>query len=288
MRYQAALHPDKSVFYRFNGGDPATVQLRSATVVSMRRHPLPLTWLEPGQDFPPVAQAWGQETEACGLLASGGSLDPATLRKAYAQGIFPWFSDGQPILWWCPDPRMVLDATEFRLHHSLGKTLQKFRLSPDCEIRFDTAFDEVIQACAVSPRDGQVGTWIVPQMVEAYRSLHRAGFAHSVETWIDGQLVGGLYCVAIGRAVFGESMFTRATDASKIALAALVGFCRHHGIGMIDCQQNTRHLASLGAHEIPRADFLARTALARHETTPPWRFDPLYWGELSKAAANSR
>ena len=235
-----------------------------------------------------MAQAWGKDSEACGLLAAGGSLEPATLCKAYAQGIFPWFSEGQPILWWCPDPRMVLDVSEFRLHHSLRKTLQKFRLSSDCEIRFDSAFDEVIAACSASPRDGQAGTWIVPQMVQAYRNLHIAGFAHSVETWIDGRLVGGLYCVALGKAVFGESMFTRATDASKLALAALVCFCRHHGVKLIDCQQNTRHLASLGAREIARADFLAHTALARRKAPPQWRFDPLYWSELSKAAADSR
>jgi leucyl/phenylalanyl-tRNA---protein transferase len=254
----------------------------------MRVRPSPLPWLEPGQDFPPVAQAWGPESEASGLLAAGGSLDPATLCKAYAQGIFPWFSEGQPILWWSPDPRMVLDVSGFRLHRSLRKRLQRFRSSPQCEIRIDTAFDEVIQACAASAREGQAGTWIVPEMVQAYRTLHRAGFAHSVETWMDGQLVGGLYCVALGKAVFGESMFTRVTDASKFALAALVCFCRHHGIGLIDCQQNTRHLASLGAHEIARADFLARIQSAKKEAPPRWRFEPLYWSELFKAAAQSR
>jgi leucyl/phenylalanyl-tRNA--protein transferase len=183
---------------------------------------------------------------------------------------------------------MVLEVSEFRLHRSLKKSLQKFRASPQCEIRIDTAFDEVIQACAASAREGQAGTWIVPEMVRAYRTLHRAGFAHSVETWMDGQLAGGLYCVALGKAVFGESMFTRVTDASKFALAALVSFCRHHGIALIDCQQNTRHLASLGAYEIARADFLARIQSARKEAPPQWRFDPLYWSELFKAAAQSR
>jgi len=254
----------------------------------MRVRPSPLPWLKPGQDFPPVAQAWGKDSEACGLLAAGGSLDPSTLCKAYAQGIFPWFSDGQPILWWSPDPRMVLEMSAFELHRSLRKTLQKFRLSPRCEIRMDTVFDEVIQACSKSPREGQSGTWIQPDMVQAYCTLHQAGFAHSVETWMDGQLVGGLYCVALGKAVFGESMFTRVADASKVALAALVCFCRHHGVTLIDCQQNTRHLASLGAHEIPRADFLARIRLAQEEAPPQWHFDPLYWSELSMAAAQSR
>ena len=180
---------------------------------------------------------------------------------------------------------MVLEVSDFKLHRSLRKTLQKFRLSPACEIRIDMAFDTVIQACSTSPREGQSGTWIVPEMVQAYRTLHRAGFAHSVETWVDGQLMGGLYCVALGKAVFGESMFTRTSDASKIALAALVCFCRHHGIGLIDCQQNTRHLASLGAHEIPRADFLNRIQPGLQETPPRWHFDPLYWSELFNASA---
>jgi leucyl/phenylalanyl-tRNA--protein transferase len=183
---------------------------------------------------------------------------------------------------------MVLETSAFKLHRSLRKTLQKFRASPSCEIRFDSAFDAVIQSCSQSPRDGQSGTWIGPEMVRAYGALHRAGFAHSVETWTDGQLVGGLYCVALGKAVFGESMFTRVPDASKIAMAALVCFCRFHGIGLIDCQQNTRHLASLGAREVPRADFLARIAPATLEVPPHWRFEPLYWSELLTAAAESR
>lgn len=254
----------------------------------MQLRPPPLPWLAPGQDFPPVQQAWGRDSGACGLLAAGGSLDAPTLCNAYAHGIFPWFSEGQPILWWSPDPRMVLKVSEFKLHRSLRKTLQKFRLSPDCEIRIDTAFDTVIQACSTSPREGQSGTWIVPEMVQAYRTLHQAGFAHSVETWIDGQLIGGLYCVALGKAVFGESMFTRTTDASKIALAALVCFCRRHEIGMIDCQQNTRHLASLGAHEISRAEFLNRIQLARQESPPRWHFDPLYWSGLPIASAEPK
>jgi len=179
-----------------------------------------------------------------------------------------------------PDPRMVLEVGQFRLHRSLRKTLQKFISTDGCEIRFDSAFDDVIGACANSPREGQDGTWIVPPMVQAYGQLHRAGHAHSVETWINGRLVGGLYCMALGRAVFGESMFARTTDASKIALAALVAFCRHQGITMIDCQQNTRHLASLGAHEIPRVDFLRHIATAQAQPGPRWQFEPLYWREL--------
>jgi len=247
----------------------------------MDSRPPPLPWLDPGDDFPPVTQAWGPTTEAPGLLAAGGRLDVPTLLRAYASGIFPWFSKGQPILWWSPDPRMVLDTTRFRLHRSLRKVLQKFRVTPGCEIRIDTAFEQVIRACSASPREGQSGTWIVPAMVDAYCALHRAGHAHSVETWINGQLVGGLYCVALGQAVFGESMFTRRTDASKIALAALVCFCRQHGIRLIDCQQNTRHLASLGAQEMPRADFLAAVVQARQLPPPVWHFEPLYWSQLA-------
>jgi len=253
----------------------------------MRTRSLPLPWLEPGEAFPPVSQAWGSGSEAPGLLAAGGSLDVDSLRRAYAHGIFPWFSTGQPILRWSPEPRMVLEVSRFRLHRSLRKTLQNFISTPGCEVRFDSAFDQVITACAGSPREGQDGTWIVPPMVQAYTELHRAGYAHSVETWIDGQLVGGLYCVALGQAVYGESMFTRTTDASKIALAALVAFCRHHGVSLIDCQQNTRHLASLGAHEIPRVDFLRHITASQAQAGPHWHFDPLYWRELMMAPAES-
>ncbi|RYF66916.1 MAG: leucyl/phenylalanyl-tRNA--protein transferase, partial [Comamonadaceae bacterium] len=161
--------------------------------------------------------------------------------------------------------------------------LQNFRLTPGCEIRIDHDFDTVIRACSAAPREGQSGTWIVPPMVEAYGALHRAGHAHSVETWIDGELVGGLYCVAIGRAVFGESMFARRTDASKIALAALVCLCRRHGVQLIDCQQNTAHLASLGASEMPRDRFVAHVAKAREEPAFAWQFEPVYWSELLPA-----
>lgn len=246
----------------------------------MRPRPFPLPWLEPGEDFPPVEQAWGGGSDAPGLLAAGGSLDVATLRRAYAHGIFPWFSPGQPILWWSTDPRMALKVDKFRLHRSLRKTLQKFLITPGCEIRFDSAFDEVISACAGSPRPGQDGTWIVPAMVQAYIALHQAGYAHSVETWVDGQLVGGLYCVSLGRAVYGESMFARASDASKIALAALVAFCRAHEISLIDCQQNTPHLATLGAREIPRVDFLRHIDAACRLPPPRWQFQRLYWQQL--------
>jgi leucyl/phenylalanyl-tRNA--protein transferase len=240
----------------------------------------PLAWLNPGAPFPPLEQAWGASDPAPGLLAGGGALDVPTLQKAYSQGIFPWFSDGQPVLWWSPDPRMVLQATNFRLHRSLRKTLQAFIADPSCEIRFDSAFLQVIQACATSPRTRQSGTWILPSMVQAYTLLHQAGGAHSIETWINGELAGGLYCVAIGRAVFGESMFTRVPDASKIALAALIAFCRHHDIGMVDCQQATGHLASLGAREMPRQRFIEQVGQSIKLPGPSWQFEPVYWNTL--------
>jgi len=239
-----------------------------------------LSWLNPGDPFPDASAAWDARQPAPGLLAAGGALDVDSLHRAYSGGIFPWFSEGQPILWWSTDPRMVLYSAQFRLHRSLRKTLLKFNADPRCEIRFDTVFDDVIHACATHDRPGQSGTWIVPAMVRAYEAFHRAGYAHSVETWVDGRLVAGLYCVAIGRAVFGESMFTNAPDGSKIALAALVAFCRANGIGVIDCQQNTRHLASLGAREIAREDFVQHVAFAARERAPQWRFEPVYWKQL--------
>jgi len=215
-----------------------------------------------------------------GLLAAGGALDVPHLVAAYGKGIFPWFSEGQPILWWSTAPRMVLRPAEFRLHHSLRKTLRRFRASPACELRIDSDFSAVIHACAGTPREGQSSTWIVPRMVQAYEALHATGFAHSVETWVNGRLVGGLYCVALGRAVFGESMFAHATDASKIALAALVRLCRREGVALIDCQQNTAHLASLGAREIEREVFLTHVAQARTQPVMDWRFAPECWDEL--------
>jgi leucyl/phenylalanyl-tRNA--protein transferase len=243
----------------------------------------PLTWLEPGGNFPQADSAWGIDSDAPGLLAAGGDLGVDTLLKAYGSGIFPWFSEGQPILWWSPDPRMVLSTPSFRLHRSLRKVLSRFARDPACEVRFDTVFHDVITVCAATPRRGQPGTWILPPMIQAYCKLHLAGYAHSVETWVNGKLVGGLYCVAIGRAVFGESMFSHAPDASKIALAALVGFCREHGIASIDCQQNTAHLASMGAQAITRTVFLEH--IKRTQLDPPakWHFSPLYWNHILSA-----
>lgn len=231
--------------------------------------------------FPPTSDALGPHSEAPGLLAAGGRLTPWRLEQAYRHGIFPWYSPGQPVLWWSPDPRMVLPVSEFRLHRSLKKTLRRFLATPGCELRFDSAFEQVIAACAQTPRDGQHGTWIVPALQRAYTDWHRAGAVHSVETWVDGRLVGGLYGVNLGRMFFGESMFSHATDASKIALAALVAFCRAHGIELIDCQQATGHLASLGARAMPREAFERHLALTLGAKGPSsWTYDPAHWAPL--------
>ncbi len=184
------------------------------------------------------------------------------------------------MLWWSPDPRMVLNTASFKLHRSLRKSLRHLLDARRLEVRFDHGFERVIHACASRPRAGQPGTWIVPDMVKAYGELHRAGCAHSVETWIDGELAGGLYCVNLGRMVFGESMFAHQTDASKMALCALVAFCRVHHIAMIDCQQNTQHLASLGAFEISREDFCAHLHQTVGLGAPAWHFDALYFNEI--------
>lgn len=252
------------------------------TIAGMTQSPptRPLPWLEPGQAFPPVESAWGPQDPAPGLLAAGGMLDVPTLVAAYANGIFPWFSSGQPVLWWCTDPRMVLRPDQFRLHRSLRKTIQNLMGDGRLEVRMDHDFERVIRACAHAPRDGQSGTWILPSMVQAYVQLHRSGHAHSVETWIDGDLAGGLYCVNLGGMVFGESMFSRRTDASKIALAALAAFAQVHELPLIDCQQETPHLSSLGACALPRAAFCRALREALQMSSPSWIFKTVYWSRL--------
>jgi leucyl/phenylalanyl-tRNA--protein transferase len=204
-------------------------------------------WLHGDAPFPPVSKALRSPN---GLLCAGGELTPQRLIEAYRQGIFPWFSEGDPVLWWSPDPRMVLFPEELKVSRSLRKTLQRGIY----ETRFDSAFREVMEACA-EPREGQNGTWIMPEMIAAYTRLHHIGLAHSVESWREGELVGGLYGIALGKVFFGESMFSRATDASKVALVRLVEALRERGFRVIDCQQATAHLASLGAREIPRTEF---------------------------------
>ncbi len=238
---------------------------------------LPLTWVDSQSPLPPVSAAWGQDSDAPGLLAAGADLGVERLLEAYRQGIFPWFNPDQPVLWWSPDPRMVLETAQFKLHRSLRKTLSRYSAHPSFELCFDKAFDQVIEACAQSPREGQNGTWIVPQMVDAYKALHQAGYAHSAETWLDGQLVAGLYFVCIGKAVFGESMFSTLNDGSKMALAALVNVCEQHGIQAIDCQQNTAHLALMGAKEMARKEFLDLIQPALLLNGLEWKVQQVYW-----------
>ncbi|HUX30389.1 MAG: leucyl/phenylalanyl-tRNA--protein transferase [Thiobacillus sp.] len=208
--------------------------------------------LEKAPFFPPAETAL---REPNGLLAMGGDLSPARLLDAYRHGIFPWFNPGDPILWWSPDPRMVLVPCEVRVTRSLARRLR----NSGFEMRVDTAFTEVMRACA-APRERETGTWISPAMVAAYSRLFDAGYAHSVETWHDGRLVGGLYGVAIGRMFYGESMFSREPDASKVALVRLARQLQQWDFGLIDCQMETPHLASLGARAMPRAMFTARLA----------------------------
>ena len=216
-----------------------------------------IPWLEGAPGFPPLERAL---TEPNGLLAAGGALDPQWLLTAYRQGIFPWFSPGEPILWWSPDPRLVLLPEAFRISRSLYKTLRR-RLF---ELRVDSAFSAVIEACA-APRAPATGTWISAEMRAAYLTMHELGYAHSVECWRDDRLVGGLYGMALGKVFFGESMFSIDTDASKVALAHLVRFLRLKGYVMIDCQMKTAHLMSMGAHEISRQQF--RDTLDQHACT---------------------
>jgi leucyl/phenylalanyl-tRNA---protein transferase len=244
-------------------------------------HPPELPWIEPDEALPAVATAWGARSPAPGLLAAGHDLTVSRLLEAYGQGIFPWFSQGQPVLWWSPDPRMVLDTSHFRFHRSLKQCIKRWQLDAGFELCFDRAFGQVIRHCATAPRAGQDGTWILPEMVTAYENLHAQGHAHSAEVWLNGQLVAGLYFVAIGHAVFGESMFTTIRDGSKMALACLVSVCLRHGVPVIDCQQNTRHLASLGAREITRTSFITLVDQQRSLPAIDWASQFLDWDALT-------
>jgi leucyl/phenylalanyl-tRNA--protein transferase len=223
--------------------------------------------------FPPVETALRDPN---GLLAMGGDLSLARLLDAYRHGIFPWFNPQEPILWWSPDPRMVLVPGEERVTRSLAKRIR----NAGFEVRVDTAFAEVMHACAaprcIQPSGGACGTWISPAIVAAYTRLFDAGYAHSIETWRDGALVGGLYGVAIGHMFYGESMFSREPDASKVALVRLARQLQQWDFGLIDCQMETPHLVSMGARTLPRAAFTARLAeLVNLPHRPgPWMFDP--------------
>lgn len=225
-----------------------------------------LTWLNIATPFPPLERAMRAPN---GLLAAGAELSPQRILTAYRSGIFPWFNAGEPILWWSPDPRMILIPGEFKLSRSLAKSLRNTAY----EARFDSAFEQVMRACA-APRNGQSGTWIHEDMIAAYSTLHAMGYAHSAEIWQGGELIGGLYGIAIGRMFYGESMFSAVSNGSKIALAHLTRQLDRWQFGMIDCQMNTPHLASLGAREIPRGEFITKLQeLVNCAPIPHWQFD---------------
>jgi leucyl/phenylalanyl-tRNA--protein transferase len=217
--------------------------------------------------FPPPRLA-----DPSGLLAVGGDLTVERLVTAYQSGIFPWFSEGEPVLWWSPDPRLVLYPDEIKISASLRRVINKRMFS----VRFDTVFRDVITACATAKRKGEGGTWITGTMIEAYCGLHEAGLAHSVEAWAGEELAGGLYGVAMGRCFFGESMFTRESNAAKVALVHLTAFLNNNGFQLIDCQTTTANLVRFGAREIPRRRFLSElaAAVAMPSISGPWRFDP--------------
>jgi leucyl/phenylalanyl-tRNA---protein transferase len=226
-----------------------------------------IVWLserDSPETFPPVDRAL---REPDGLLAAGGDLSPQRLLAAYRRGIFPWYSRGQPILWWCPDPRAVLFPARMKVSRSLGKTIR----NSGFVTHVDTSFRDVIRACGSSElRPG--GTWLSAEMRAAYVKLHRLGYAHSVETWLDGQLVGGLYGVALGRVFFGESMFSIERDASKVALHRLCAELTARSIEVIDCQMATPHLMSLGAELVPRAEFIELLSRCVEDAAAPGRW----------------
>ncbi|MBF6618488.1 MAG: leucyl/phenylalanyl-tRNA--protein transferase [Candidimonas sp.] len=229
-----------------------------------------LIWLDDTDPFPDPAAALPE-----GLVAAGGRLSIERLTEAYARGIFPWFNDGDPILWWSPDPRMVLACADLKISHSLAKKRRQVARTEQyadarVKVTTDIAFASVIAGCA-GRRQTQDGTWISPAIQAAYTAWHRAGVAHSIETWVDGELAGGLYGVCMGRFFFGESMFARVSDASKLALTYLVDFLSIRGITHIDCQQQTAHLASMGARPVGRSDFLALLKRTVHGESPPWK-----------------
>jgi leucyl/phenylalanyl-tRNA--protein transferase len=226
-----------------------------------------IAWLAPGSPFPDVESALEIPN---GLLAASEHVDVERLLVAYARGIFPWYSEGDPVLWWCPNPRMVLPTAEFRVSRSLRKTLRALVHDERRVLRLDSNFEGVMRACA-APRAGQDGTWISEEMIAAYGELARRDLAHSIELWEAGRLVGGAYGVSLGRMFFGESMFSAVRDASKIALATLVAILLREGVPVIDCQQKTPHLASLGAREVGRSEFCARLAQTVVQEPVDWQ-----------------
>lgn len=234
-----------------------------------------IAWLGPHDPFPnPLLEA-DPDPSVPGLIAVSEQIYPGQLARAYQQGIFPWYSDNQPVLWWSPDPRMVLKPSNFKCSDSLRKIIRLFCQNSQSQVEVDRDFGAVIRSCATSTRKDQDGTWITHEIMDAYTALHEQGNAHSIAVIEDGQLMGGLYCVSFGGMVFGESMFSRKTNASKIALAALSAWCLANEVYMIDCQQETAHLHSLGAAPIPRKDFLEQLQVSLNQTKidKSWTFD---------------
>ncbi len=225
-----------------------------------------IPWLAPGMEFPPVVQALDSPN---GLLAATAVVTAPRLIEAYRQGIFPWYSEGEPVLWWSPDPRMVLFTDELRVSRSLRKRARAIASEPATAICLDRDFVGAMRACA-EPRSDHPGTWITDDIIDSYAELHRHGLAHSIELWSHDACIGGLYGVAMGRMFYGESMFSRERDASKIALVALVRLLRNERVPVIDCQQKTAHLASLGAREIKRSEFCAMVAEAVQAPSIDW------------------
>ena len=241
-----------------------------------------ITWLGANDSFPnPLVQA-DPDPNVPGLIAVSERIYPGQLSAAYQLGIFPWYSDNQPVLWWSPNPRMVLKPAEFKCSASLKKMIRQFLQDPQKQIIVDGDFSAVVRSCATSKRKSQDGTWITHEIMDSYTTLHEQGHAHSLAVYVGNQLVGGLYCVAFGGMVFGESMFSQQPNTSKLALAALCAWCQKIGIEMIDCQQETSHLSSLGAAPISRRDFLETLQVSINQSNIdiPWVFNKAlldYW-----------
>ena len=234
-----------------------------------------INWLGARDEFPNPIYSKDPDPTVPGLIAVSERIYPGQLARAYQTGIFPWYSDNQPVLWWSPDPRMVLRPEDFKCHDSLKKSIRHFLSDPHKKILVDHDFGAVVRSCATTRRRDQDGTWITHEIMDAYTNLYEHGNAHSIAVMDDDRLIGGLYCVAFGGMVFGESMFSHQTDASKIALATLAGWCNQNEVEMIDCQQETAHLDSLGAAPISRDEFLThlQTALKQTNIEIPWKFD---------------
>ncbi len=234
-----------------------------------------IPWIEPHRPLFPSPRTFVQDDPELpdDLLALSDSMDEHLLLTAYRQGIFPWYSEGQPVMWWCTSPRMVLDTRQINISDSLRKKLKQVLKNPSWEIKIDTAFRDVITACAKSQRKDQDGTWITDEIIEHYAQLNQRGIAHSVETWFEDKLVGGLYGINLGTMFYGESMFRHVTDASKIALAALCAWGVEVGIDLIDCQQQTSHLKMMGAHPISKDSFLDWIESHIDQPSPTWQWD---------------